>query len=245
MSTFTESQSSGTAERELPKTPFGAPHVFVFVIVEGPDLGATHRLAEDETIIGREQGADFQLGDEAVSGAHVRIRVDGSVCSIMDLESRNGTRLNEQPLRPRISQAFAPPRRDSSRGHAHAGADRSIPPTSPLQRALSPAGRWPDRSPAPRVTGVTLVRWAGSALLARRIGLQFSIMAGPDATRTIELALDIDSARLAGVARADRPASAVPVVSAPGRRPSGQRRVDSTQLGSGHGRSQRDHCLAG
>jgi pSer/pThr/pTyr-binding forkhead associated (FHA) protein len=80
--------------------PFGAPHVLVLAVIEGDDLAAVHRITSAETVIGRGAEADFGLTDGAVSKRHVAIRVDGSVYTLIDLESTNGTRLNDRKLSP-------------------------------------------------------------------------------------------------------------------------------------------------
>ena len=60
-----------------------------------------------DRVIGRAEDADVRIDDHAISRAHVRIRVlAGGQVLVMDLGSRNGTRINgaplacEQPLRP-------------------------------------------------------------------------------------------------------------------------------------------------
>jgi pSer/pThr/pTyr-binding forkhead associated (FHA) protein len=84
-------------QKERPE-PFGAPHVYVLVVTNGDDPTAIHRIVRQETIIGRGEGAHFIIEDDQVSKAHCRIRVDGSVCTIFDLGSRNGTSLNGRRL---------------------------------------------------------------------------------------------------------------------------------------------------
>lgn len=52
--------------------------------------------------VGRDAEADLRLDDEAVSGRHLLIEERGGVLMATDLDSRNGTALNGQPLdRPR------------------------------------------------------------------------------------------------------------------------------------------------
>ena len=59
-------------------------------------------LAGERTVVGRSPEADLQLDDEAVSWNHLEIERRGQVLMATDLDSRNGTALNGEPLdRPR------------------------------------------------------------------------------------------------------------------------------------------------
>src|SRR5699024_122680 len=59
-------------------------------------------LSAERTVVGRSPEADLQLDDEAVSWNHLEIERRGEVLMATDLDSRNGTVLNGEPLeRPR------------------------------------------------------------------------------------------------------------------------------------------------
>jgi predicted component of type VI protein secretion system len=59
-------------------------------------------LRSGRTTIGRDPDADLTLDDEAVSWHHVEIESRGGILIATDLDSRNGTALNGEPLdRPR------------------------------------------------------------------------------------------------------------------------------------------------
>ncbi|HEY7255830.1 MAG TPA: FHA domain-containing protein [Solirubrobacterales bacterium] len=59
-------------------------------------------LPEGRTVIGRDPDADLWIEDEAVSWNHLEIENRGGVLMATDLDSRNGTALNGEPLdRPR------------------------------------------------------------------------------------------------------------------------------------------------
>ncbi len=59
-------------------------------------------LAAGRTVVGRDPQAQIHLGDEAVSWNHLEIDNRGGVLMATDLDSRNGTALNGEPLdRPR------------------------------------------------------------------------------------------------------------------------------------------------
>ena len=59
-------------------------------------------LSGERTIVGRDPEADIHIDDEAVSWNHLEIASRGGVLMATDLDSRNGTALNGEPLdRPR------------------------------------------------------------------------------------------------------------------------------------------------
>jgi predicted component of type VI protein secretion system len=59
-------------------------------------------LAAGRTVVGRDPGADIAIDDESVSWNHLEIESRGGVLMATDLDSRNGTALNGEPLdRPR------------------------------------------------------------------------------------------------------------------------------------------------
>ncbi len=96
--------SSATAKQIPPQRPFGAPHVYVLAVVEGPVRHGVHRITASETVIGRGEDAGFLLDDSEVSKRHCVVRVDGPTCFVSDLESLNGTQLNGRVVRPGVSQ---------------------------------------------------------------------------------------------------------------------------------------------
>jgi pSer/pThr/pTyr-binding forkhead associated (FHA) protein len=96
---------SRTAERQVRRPPFAAPHVFVLAVIDGGDPSAVYRLDRPEIIIGRGEDAIVAIeDDDEISKRHCRIRVDGSACTLIDLGSLNGTRLNCRPLREGVAQ---------------------------------------------------------------------------------------------------------------------------------------------
>jgi predicted component of type VI protein secretion system len=75
------------------------PRLWVSVTGEAPRSIA---LSAERTVVGRSPEADVQLEDEAVSWNHLEIERRGEVLMATDLDSRNGTALNGEPLdRPR------------------------------------------------------------------------------------------------------------------------------------------------
>lgn len=59
------------------------------------------------TNMGADQDNAIVLGDQFVSGHHVRLRWDGAVWWLEDLNSKNGTLVNRQPVKPGQPQALS------------------------------------------------------------------------------------------------------------------------------------------
>jgi|GEM_PF-401133 len=71
-------------------------------VSSGGEAPRSVALTGERTVIGRSPEADLQLDDEAVSWNHLEIERRGDVLMATDLDSRNGTALNGEPLeRPR------------------------------------------------------------------------------------------------------------------------------------------------
>lgn len=77
------------------------------VAVDGSTSGGTPESAGHQrafpvtkplTVIGRGHDVDIRLEDPRVSRRHAEIRLDGAVLILADLESTNGTRVNDVPV---------------------------------------------------------------------------------------------------------------------------------------------------
>ena len=55
-----------------------------------------HELGEKWVTIGRHDGNVFQIGDASVSGRHCEVRLRGDELIVRDLQSTNGTFVNNQ-----------------------------------------------------------------------------------------------------------------------------------------------------
>ena len=73
---------------------------FVLEVLSGPLDGKTWPF-EDEIVIGRDEtmAAACITLDRYVSRRHARLRADSGSLLLSDLESRNGTRVNERRVR--------------------------------------------------------------------------------------------------------------------------------------------------
>ncbi|MGH9868481.1 MAG: FHA domain-containing protein [Candidatus Polarisedimenticolia bacterium] len=100
----TSDQLARTANATPREAPFGAPHVFVLAVIDGDDPSAVHRITRAETILGRGEESHVAIEDEQVSRVHCRLRVEGSVCTLMDTGSRNGTSVNGRRIVANVAQ---------------------------------------------------------------------------------------------------------------------------------------------
>jgi pSer/pThr/pTyr-binding forkhead associated (FHA) protein len=61
------------------------------VALAGPSKGKSFALTEGDFSVGREPSNSLSLNDALISRQHALIRTTGSVVTIFDLNSRNGT----------------------------------------------------------------------------------------------------------------------------------------------------------
>jgi two-component system cell cycle response regulator len=75
-------------------------HLACLVIVAGPRLGEKFPLSKDRTVIGRQKEADVSIDDSLISRKHAEVvrKPDGAAV-LHDLDSKNGTFCNDDPIR--------------------------------------------------------------------------------------------------------------------------------------------------
>jgi hypothetical protein len=79
--------------------PGGYPPPAAMVTLQLDDgSGRTYQLREGTNVVGRGQDAQFRLPDTGVSRRHLEIRWDGQVALLSDLNSTNGTTVNNAPV---------------------------------------------------------------------------------------------------------------------------------------------------
>ncbi len=71
-------------------------------VLDGADRGRVYDNLAPPITIGREEGNTIQLNDERISRYHVKIQEDHSRLVITDLESTNGTKVNNEDVQLRI-----------------------------------------------------------------------------------------------------------------------------------------------
>jgi pSer/pThr/pTyr-binding forkhead associated (FHA) protein len=76
-------------------------------VIRGPDRGLELVLKEERSyVLGRDDDADLRLSDEDASRRHTRVVRRGSRLWVIDLGSKNGTRLDGRRLRPNVAEAW-------------------------------------------------------------------------------------------------------------------------------------------
>jgi hypothetical protein len=87
-----QSGRKGLLIEDKPKLPV----VGWFVALTGPQKGEDFRIREGPNTIGSAPDADIVLLDEAISGKHASLRYKDRKFTITDLDSTNGTFLNDR-----------------------------------------------------------------------------------------------------------------------------------------------------
>ena len=71
------------------------PACLVVLYPPGPDMGRRLALDKDELVLGRENECDFAIESDTVSRRHARVHREGGDWELEDLQSTNGTYLND------------------------------------------------------------------------------------------------------------------------------------------------------
>ena len=71
-------------------------------VLDGADRGRVYEDMSTPISIGREEGNTIQLNDERISRYHLKIQTDHDDLVLTDLESTNGTKVNNEEVQLRI-----------------------------------------------------------------------------------------------------------------------------------------------
>jgi hypothetical protein len=119
-----------------------------FRVVEGIDKGRVFRELPTPVTIGREEGNLLRLNDERVSRYHAKIQSDNGEIILTDLESTNGTRVNNIVVQ--IRRLRPGDRVSIGRSHLLFGSDEEIRDRIAALSILSaPAGAPPNLEALP------------------------------------------------------------------------------------------------
>ncbi len=161
-------------------------------------------LSGERTVVGRSPEADVRLEDEAVSWNHLEIERRGEVLMATDLDSRNGTALNGEPLDR--------PRRLADGDTLIVGAHRlevAIGPAAPVGTTVASGAPSVALSAEERATAAALTApYRSEGAFAGRPATRAEIAAALQVSeRTAQRRLDALAAKLgiAGDAGRDRP----------------------------------------
>ncbi|HVZ36792.1 MAG TPA: FHA domain-containing protein, partial [Polyangiaceae bacterium] len=73
-----------------------SPGSSFLLVVAGENAGKLFPLNKPMLMIGRSPNADIRINEKAVSHHHARLQLENGVCSLRDLESTNGTFVNNE-----------------------------------------------------------------------------------------------------------------------------------------------------
>ena len=73
--------------------------MYRLVVANGGDAGSTFELPAGEQVVGRGEGADVRLLDESVSRRHAVLTVGEEGVVLLDLDSHNGSWVNDRPVK--------------------------------------------------------------------------------------------------------------------------------------------------
>ena len=90
--------AGGYGQPDYGQGDYGAPGQHAVTLQLDDGSGRTYQLREGANIIGRGQDAQFRLPDTGVSRRHLEIRWDGQTALLQDLNSTNGTTVNNAPV---------------------------------------------------------------------------------------------------------------------------------------------------
>jgi diguanylate cyclase (GGDEF)-like protein len=84
--------------RTLPKRPKSNQQAcLVHIYPTGPSMGQRHFLGEQPLVLGRGEDCEIRIIDHSVSRRHARIEFNGEGYKAIDLQSTNGTFINNAP----------------------------------------------------------------------------------------------------------------------------------------------------
>jgi TolB protein len=153
------------------------------VIIQGPDLGREAWVNGDQAVIGRGGASDVVLNDDQISRRHAELRNEGGVWYVRDLQSSNGTFVNDRRLEPGERVALRPGDRLRLGTQTAVRFDLAAAPAPPLTggaAAWAPeAPAAPVRSKMPFIVGVALL-----ILVLGAVGAWALLKNGAGATKT-------------------------------------------------------------
>jgi hypothetical protein len=157
----------------------------ILEIMSGPDAGRKVLLGASQVLrVGRTEWADFSVpNDGRISGVHFALETDNVACYLRDLNSTNGTQLNDTPVTQRVAlhtgdriqagdtifsvniegETARPVARPVGPAHA-AAIEAGLPPAEGAPAAPPPERRKVEFSVETCTSGLTLCRGSVEAI---------------------------------------------------------------------------------
>ena len=85
------------AESQRPAPETARDALLVHIYPTGPGMGSRYALRERPLVIGRGADCDIRIEDQSVSRRHARVEADAGTYCAVDLQSTNGTFVNNMP----------------------------------------------------------------------------------------------------------------------------------------------------
>ncbi|HLZ53144.1 MAG TPA: FHA domain-containing protein [Verrucomicrobiae bacterium] len=124
--------------------------------------GRVHELKADKTTIGRVEDNTFQIAEPSVSSHHCEVLLRGNEVVIKDLNSTNGTFINEE----KITESVLKPGQTLRLGQIELRLENGapVPPAAPPAASGSTASAAPAPAPAKKPESVTRTATRGVSL---------------------------------------------------------------------------------
>jgi hypothetical protein len=136
------------------------------VILNQGMTGRTFELALERTTVGRVEDNNFQIGDGSVSSHHAEIVLQGSDILVRDLNSTNGTFINNEKVTERVLK----PGQTLRFGQVELKIDDGKPVTAPpVPAPAAPAAPGAPAAPAPAAAKKTV---EGTMIIPRGVSLE-------------------------------------------------------------------------
>jgi diguanylate cyclase (GGDEF)-like protein len=84
--------------RVSPARPPASPPCLVYIYPSGPGLGRRYLVGGKPLLLGRDEDCDVPLHDPSVSRRHAQVEASGDGCYAVDLNSTNGTFVNDRRI---------------------------------------------------------------------------------------------------------------------------------------------------
>lgn len=99
MDRISDTQVTRPVKRQGPRSRQGP--CLVHIYPTGGSMGLRYPLGDAAVVLGRDEGCDIRINDYSVSRRHARIERHGDVYRAVDLQSTNGTFVNDVPASSR------------------------------------------------------------------------------------------------------------------------------------------------